>query len=289
MKKMLLVTVLVPALAACGSSVKATGDADDDAAGDAAGDVNHEATPDMPGDGAGDPSGDVAPEIPPDCGDGDVDAGEECDDGNDTSGDGCEVDCTWTCEEASECSDSDACTDDSCDVTSHTCSHEAVTCSDSDDCTVDGCDPATGCTFTPLPDWYVDVDDDGWGSPLADSVCAETAPEGYVDNDDDCCDAYPVVRPDQTAYFVEPYTCPGGTTTHPSYDYNCDGVDERRYPAAGSCAASSGGACTVTEGWLGDAIPACGHSAGWLVSCAMDPGGGGCTPSATREQIQTCR
>src|SRR5262249_49944429 len=31
------------------------------------------------------------------CGDGVVQAGEECDDGNATGGDGCEADCTFTC------------------------------------------------------------------------------------------------------------------------------------------------------------------------------------------------
>jgi len=287
MRKLLL-TVIVTALAlpACGSSIKSTGDANDDAAGDAGGDANLDMTPE---DGADDPVGDMVPEIPPNCGDGDVDDDEECDDGNETSGDGCENDCTWTCEGASECDDSDACTDDACDTSSHTCSHETITCSDSDDCTVDGCDSSTGCTFTSLPDWYLDGDDDGYGSPLAESVCAETAPTGYVDNDDDCCDAYPIVRPNQTAYFVEPYSCPGGTTTHPTHDYNCDGVEERRYTVAGYCDTGMGGACSVHEGWAGDSIPGCGSTGDWLVSCAMDSGGGGCLPSAGRSQIQTCR
>jgi len=275
------VLVCTLALWACGSSFKATGDAHDDPSGEVISDVGGE----VPADAEHDPADDAPPS---ECGDGSVDGAEECDDGNGTDGDGCDSDCTWTCEEASECDDVDACTDDACDVASHTCSHGDVTCADSDDCTVDGCDPSTGCTFTRLPDWWVDGDDDGFGSPLVDSVCAETAPEGYVDNDDDCCDAYPVVRPDQTAYFVEPYTCPGGVTTHPSYDYNCDGVDERRYTTAGSCTASSGG-CVVTEGWRGDSIPACGHTGEWLSSCSFDPTSGACTPNAMSTRIQTCR
>src|SRR5690606_21022448 len=34
------------------------------------------------------------------CGNGTVDAGESCDDGNTTPNDGCEIDCRFTCEEA---------------------------------------------------------------------------------------------------------------------------------------------------------------------------------------------
>jgi cysteine-rich repeat protein len=288
MKRRLILALLVPVLAlpACGSSVKATRDADQDAPGDSAGDMAADVTSDAPEDGTGDPTEETT--IPPDCGDGDVDAGEECDDGNTTDGDGCDNDCTWSCEEASECDDADACTDDACDVLTHTCTHEATTCDDSDECTVDDCEPSTGCTHTPLPEWWVDGDDDGFGSPLADSVCAETAPEGYVDNDDDCCDAYPVVRPDQTAWFVEPYSCPGGPTTHPTHDYNCDGVEERRYMTAGSCSMSGGG-CVATEGWIGDSIPRCGHAGDWLSSCGFDSSTGTCAPNGAREQIQTCR
>jgi cysteine-rich repeat protein len=46
------------------------------------------------------------------CGDGYIDAtkDEECDDGNDVAGDGCEMDCTYSCHELADCSDDDACT-----------------------------------------------------------------------------------------------------------------------------------------------------------------------------------
>jgi cysteine-rich repeat protein len=47
--------------------------------------------------GAGDVGG-QATSPPTDCGNGDVDAGEECDDGNDVSGDGCSSSCTSACE-----------------------------------------------------------------------------------------------------------------------------------------------------------------------------------------------
>jgi hypothetical protein len=138
-------------------------------------------------------------------------------------------------------------------------------CDDVDACTDDACDVASHtCSH--------------------ETVTCTDSDECTIDG----CDAYPVVRPDQTAYFVEPYSCPGGVTTHPSYDYNCDGVDERRYTTAGSCTASSGG-CVVTDGWRGDSIPGCGHSGEWLSSCAFDPTSGTCAPNAVRSQIQTCR
>lgn len=43
------------------------------------------------------------------CGNGTPDPGEECDDGNVLPGDGCEPDCTFTCELASECPDPNPC------------------------------------------------------------------------------------------------------------------------------------------------------------------------------------
>ncbi|MEN8232640.1 MAG: DUF4215 domain-containing protein, partial [Thermodesulfobacteriota bacterium] len=47
----------------------------------------------------------VTPPPAPVCGDGNVDAGEQCDDGNSTNGDGCESDCTITPPPAPVCGD----------------------------------------------------------------------------------------------------------------------------------------------------------------------------------------
>ena len=58
------------------------------------------------------------------CGDGYVDAedGEECEDGNDVPGDGCEpVTCLYSCREAEDCNDGHDCTLDLCDNDSHQC------------------------------------------------------------------------------------------------------------------------------------------------------------------------
>jgi cysteine-rich repeat protein len=58
------------------------------------------------------------------CGDGWTDAlpGEECDDANTVSGDGCEPTCLWTCAASGACDDDDACSGtETCDPGTHTC------------------------------------------------------------------------------------------------------------------------------------------------------------------------
>lgn len=58
------------------------------------------------------------------CGDGILDPGEECDDGNNHCGDGCDEDCNS--EELGKCDDGNICTTDSCNDTSGECLHEPV-------------------------------------------------------------------------------------------------------------------------------------------------------------------
>ncbi|MFH1437847.1 MAG: hypothetical protein ABIJ56_19215 [Pseudomonadota bacterium] len=102
--------------------------------------------------------------IPFGCGDGVLDDGEECDDGNGVSGDGCENNCTFSCHESADCDDENACTDDACSETTggRMCTHEPVsgpcddgllctltdTCGDDGLCggTGDPCDDGTACT-----------------------------------------------------------------------------------------------------------------------------------------------
>src|SRR5690554_4825939 len=47
--------------------------------------------------------------VPSRCGDGFVDEGEECDDGNSIVRDGCENDCTTSCRDDSDCDDGNIC------------------------------------------------------------------------------------------------------------------------------------------------------------------------------------
>lgn len=103
------------------------------------------------------------------CGNGQLDAGEDCDDGGVQDGDCCSSDCAFetpfsVCMEPAnvcvtspgicdgsgvcvgqgmlDCSDSDLCTDDSCDPV-HGCMN-SPRCVDGDLCTIDRCDPGNG-------------------------------------------------------------------------------------------------------------------------------------------------
>ncbi len=83
-----------------------------------------------------------------DCGNGALDSGEECDDGNASGGDGCEADCTFTCETNEDCDDGDVCTGmEACDAAAHTCMPglgmmcTAMMCADV------RCDPVAGCVY----------------------------------------------------------------------------------------------------------------------------------------------
>ncbi len=86
------------------------------------------------------------------CGDGWTDAvqGEECDDGNDVEGDGCDPpDCYYSCHTGDPCDDGHACTNDECDaVTTHTCQHTVA--GESKECRAasGACDVAELCNGT---------------------------------------------------------------------------------------------------------------------------------------------
>ncbi len=75
------------------------------------------------------------------CGNGFQELGEECDDGNTTSGDGCEANCKITTCGGQQCFDGNACTVDVCaDPSSGTCAFEPI--ADGTACEFDG-DPST--------------------------------------------------------------------------------------------------------------------------------------------------
>lgn len=89
------------------------------------------------------------------CGNGEIDYGESCDDGNTTSGDNCRDDCqdegclaespTYPVDPL--CDDGDACTVDTCDPVGHTCVN-TVSCEEGVACTIDSC-VASACEHTP--------------------------------------------------------------------------------------------------------------------------------------------
>ena len=120
------------------------------------------------------------------CGNTFVEAGEDCDDGNAVDGDGCDTDCTYSCEIEADCLDTNLCNGtESCNVTTHTCqAGTALVCNDGDACTADTCDAARGCQAS-----LIDMDGDGH-APLAlgacGSDCLDTNPNVYVGAEELC-------------------------------------------------------------------------------------------------------
>jgi cysteine-rich repeat protein len=148
------------------------------------------------------------------CGNGGLDPGETCDDGNRLSCDGCSLacatepspacppdgnECTLDCNPAIgcayqplsgvPCSDEpggNLCTQDVCQA--GTCSHPPLVCDDGVACTVDGCDPGTGCNAT--PDDAACADATTCTSEVCNPVsgCEYTnAPNGTTCSDADLC------------------------------------------------------------------------------------------------------
>ncbi len=85
------------------------------------------------------------------CGNGVVDPGEDCDDGNSLEDDGCTTDCRYGCNTVKDCDDKNPCTADSCGPTvrGFACAYETLVgakCDDGDSCTApDTCDATAKC------------------------------------------------------------------------------------------------------------------------------------------------
>jgi cysteine-rich repeat protein len=89
----------------------------------------------------------VAVEEPPDgeCGNGTVDEGESCDDGNTADGDCCSSSCSLE-PAGSSCTDGDACNgEETCSDTGECLAGDTLECDDGDPCTRDSCDAVSGC------------------------------------------------------------------------------------------------------------------------------------------------
>jgi cysteine-rich repeat protein len=83
---------------------------------------NSLAPPGPDGGGTGDDGGAMLDDAGLACGNGIVDPGEQCDNGTNKHGSGCEPDCTFTCKDDTKCDDGDPCDGaEKCDLPKHTC------------------------------------------------------------------------------------------------------------------------------------------------------------------------
>ena len=110
---------------------------------------------------------------------------------------------------------------------------------------------ASGCTI-----YYRDADGDGYGSADAACYCEPTG-EYSSTLSTDCYDGNADAYPGAAGWY-------GSDRGDGSYDWNCDGSQEKEYTAEGDC--SSWPSCGTTEGWR-DGVAACGTSASWLADC----------------------
>ena len=148
------------------------------------------------------------------CGDGDIDSGEICDDGNDVSADGCERNCTPSCTEDAQCEDGVACngvrTCTAAVAGARRCMEVTapVACVDDGNmCTIESCVDGTGCVSDGATN---DVDMDGhYKTSCGGDDCDDANPArhgGLVEvcgnrTDDDCSAATP--DDTRTAYFAD--------------------------------------------------------------------------------------
>lgn len=185
--------------------------------------------------------------VPSRCGDGFVDEGEECDDGNSIVRDGCENDCTTSCRDDSDCDDGNICNGiERCIVVGNgsrgggklCVSGPAPQCGvvegdgviihtrDENPCVLHYCDPdapdlESACQVEAHEIFcYPDEDEDGF--PVQDEArkqptvglceCPPKTARQRADRRWDCNDKNPMVRPDlePNRFFEDPY-CADGT------------------------------------------------------------------------------
>lgn len=196
--------------------------------------------------------------VPLTCPDGMLDPGEECDDGNRVDGDGCDVDCMFSCHTHADCA-TVPCATSTCDAATHACTPPvAMTCPPGDDCGAYVCNDATG---------------------MCDHFEHDSDLDGYPACGGDCFDEDGLVNPGQVMFFAMSYR---NAMTMTTWDYNCDSRNELRWPGRfGSCSSTGPTACTG-GGW-GGATPDCGIEGSW-VTCAARSGGGCMTSALPRRQ-----
>ncbi len=138
-------------------------------------------------------------------------------------------------------------------------------------------------------DCFRDADGDGYPNPL-DRVVDCACPEGFMprraDGLTDCMDTNPGVNPGVTEFSAVSYAAGGGTT---SFDWNCDGMEER-LPTSGC--SGSGSSCSGGDWQVG--APVCGQEGNYCVCSGLPVGSPprlvGCEPvNCLATFAQECR
>jgi cysteine-rich repeat protein len=235
----------------------------------------------------------------------------DCDDGDACNGTQSCNTSTHICTDAVvvSCDDGLACTTDSCDPKlgcvhdkidgdgdGHTCSDD---CDDSDPATYVGasetcdgkdndCNGLADDGMVVMSTCYPDGDGDGFGAKDG-AITACTCPSGTTPTPNDCLDVNKYVHPKEETFFVFPYCAAPSSTggcSKVSYDYDCNGVDEKQNSTvfSGNCVGLAGTTCTSKQGWK-DFVPACGAS-GTFIRCVSSSGL--CKPSEFSTK-QACR
>ncbi len=232
----------------------------------------------------------------PGCGNGILEACEECDDGNNIDHDGCSATCLIeSCTADAQCDDGNVCTTDTCGyvagciysnndgvscddgdacTTGTTCSSgqcgggTSVVCNDGIDCTTDSCDPVVGCVATEND---AACDD---GNPCTTNLCDATSgcltqnvADGTSCDDGDACTTGTTCTAGVCAGGT-PVTCDDGNACTAD---TCDPVNGCVFTPTPGVACDDGDPCTNADQCQQDG------------SCAGNPiQGGSCGTAPTK-------
>jgi len=121
--------------------------------------------------------------------------------------------------------------------------------------------------------FFPDCDLDGYGDMRSVRyLCSGSGPSTppgctggkWVTNGGDCNDSNATVNPDHTAYEVTPIP---GAPPSAAFDYNCNGVQDKRFVnGSPRCVSNGRGGCDILAsqgGWSTGVAPECGQQGSW--------------------------